>query len=114
MSMTIGAWVRAARTHKGMTQEELGDQLGLTKGNISAWEKERHEPSYSQMRKIAEVTGYPFFENDATKPAGKWPLADDTLIALSRASPEAQATIEAFARYTLGLPAMKETKNAAA
>jgi len=54
----INEWVRAARTHAMLTQTQLGESLGLTKGNISAWEKGRHEPSYANLLKIAEVTRF--------------------------------------------------------
>lgn len=62
--MEIKDWVLAARKHKGWTQTQLGDELGLTKGNISAWEKGRHEPGHGQMVKIAELTGFPFLTHD--------------------------------------------------
>lgn len=55
-AMEISAWIKASRQAAEMTQTELGDALGVTKGNISAWENGRHEPSYSQMLKIAELT----------------------------------------------------------
>lgn len=57
--MKIDGWVRAAREGKGLTQEQLGAALGVSKSNISAWENGLHEPSYTQMRKIAELTRRP-------------------------------------------------------
>jgi phage repressor protein C with HTH and peptisase S24 domain len=54
----INEWVRAARTAAGLTQEQLGNELGVTKGNVSGWENGRHEPSYSQLLKIEMLTGY--------------------------------------------------------
>lgn len=56
--MNIGDWIRAARKAAGVNQEQLGEALGVTKGNVSAWENNRHEPSYSQMLKIAERAGW--------------------------------------------------------
>ncbi|MNX11315.1 Helix-turn-helix domain protein [compost metagenome] len=56
--MNIGEWIRAARKAAGINQEQLGESLGVTKGNVSAWENNRHEPSYSQMLKIAERAGW--------------------------------------------------------
>lgn len=56
--MDIGSWVNAARLHARLTQAQLGERLGVTKGNISAWENGRHEPSFGNLRKIAEITGY--------------------------------------------------------
>lgn len=51
-------WIRAARQHKGLTQEQLGELVGVTKGNVSGWENGRHEASYGQLLRIEEVTGY--------------------------------------------------------
>jgi transcriptional regulator with XRE-family HTH domain len=56
--MDIHAWVKAARTHKGWTQGELGERLGVVKQNVSAWENGHHEPSIGQMLAISEATGY--------------------------------------------------------
>lgn len=56
--MDIGQWIRTARKLAGVNQEQLGEALGVTKGNVSAWENNRHEPSYSQMLKIAERAGW--------------------------------------------------------
>lgn len=56
--MDIGDWVLTSRKDAGLTQTELGERLGVGKANVSAWEKNRHEPSYSQILKIAEVTGH--------------------------------------------------------
>jgi len=57
--MEINRWIKAARNHAGLTQTQLGDPLGVTKGNVSAWEIGRHEPSFDQLKKIAEITSYP-------------------------------------------------------
>lgn len=56
--MEIREWVRAARLHAKLTQTQLGEALGVTKGNVSAWETGRHEPSYGNLLKIAEVTRF--------------------------------------------------------
>lgn len=54
----IGEWIRAARKHWDKSQEALGEAMGLTKGNISAWENNRHSPSIQQLTKVSEITGY--------------------------------------------------------
>lgn len=56
--MKIHEWVKAARAHAKLSQEKLGEHLGVTKGNVSAWENARHEPGFSQLRRIAAFTGY--------------------------------------------------------
>lgn len=62
--MEIKEWVRAARKHKDWTQEQLGDAMGVTKGNVSGWENGRHEPGYSQLARIAQITGFPLSQMD--------------------------------------------------
>ncbi|VVD95940.1 peptidase S24 [Pandoraea iniqua] len=57
--MELKQWVRDARTKSGMTQTQMGDALGVSKANISAWENGHHEPSWSQMLKIRSMTGMP-------------------------------------------------------
>lgn len=56
--MKIAEWVRLARKHIGWTQEQLGAALNLTKGNISAWENDRHDPSFDQIMQISRLTGF--------------------------------------------------------
>jgi SOS-response transcriptional repressor LexA len=55
----LKAWVRKARNHAQITQEQLGEALGVTKANVSGWENGLHKPSYEQVLKISEVTGEP-------------------------------------------------------
>ncbi|HDR9184578.1 TPA: helix-turn-helix domain-containing protein [Burkholderia vietnamiensis] len=55
--MELKDWIRASRNGAKLTQEQLGERLGVTKGNVSAWENGRHEPSYAQLQQIAEITG---------------------------------------------------------
>lgn len=58
-SIDLGAWVRSVRLSAELTQEQLGEKLGVTKGNVSAWETGKHEPSVAQVQRIAEVTRRP-------------------------------------------------------
>ncbi len=54
--MDIAQWIKASRKAADMGQEVLGERLGVSRGNISAWENGRHEPSYSQILQIARET----------------------------------------------------------
>ncbi|WP_249354799.1 XRE family transcriptional regulator [Ralstonia sp. 3PA37C10] len=54
--MDIGTWIRASREAAGITQDELAEKLGKTRANVSAWENERHAPSYPQILEIAKIT----------------------------------------------------------
>lgn len=70
--MDIGKWVKECRAAAGITQTQLGDMLNVTKGNVSAWETNKHEPSYAQMVEIAKAARFvvplPGF------PAPAWPF----------------------------------------
>lgn len=72
--MKINEWIKHARNAAGMTQEQFGDALGRTKGNVSSWEKGAHEPSWSLMLQISDLTGQPLpidFKYSPSAPAKK-------------------------------------------
>lgn len=56
---SIAAWVKAARLKWGGSQESLAAGVGVTKGNVSAWENGRHKPKLEQVMAIARITGHP-------------------------------------------------------
>jgi SOS-response transcriptional repressor LexA len=58
-AMDIRNWIKSSRQAAKLTQEQLGEVVGVTKGNVSAWEVGRHEPSYSQLLAISRATGCP-------------------------------------------------------
>ncbi|MEX3961058.1 S24 family peptidase [Paraburkholderia sp. EG286B] len=62
-------WIRAARKKAALTQEQLGERLGVTKGNVSAWENGRHEPSYAQIQEIAALSNMPLPDTERAMPA---------------------------------------------
>lgn len=53
----VAEWIRKARRAKEWTQQKLGDELGVSKANISHWETSKHEPSFLQLLKISQKTG---------------------------------------------------------
>jgi transcriptional regulator with XRE-family HTH domain len=63
--MELKDWIRVARKAAKLTQEQLGERLGMTKGNVSAWENGRHEPSYAQLQQISEISGMPLPSMDS-------------------------------------------------
>lgn len=84
--MEINKWVLTARTAAKFTQEQLGEALGVTKGNVSAWENGRHEPSLSQIKKIGQICEadlFPLFEGTSlsisliAKTGDRWPFKTD-------------------------------------
>lgn len=55
--MTFGARLRQLRRDKGITQEELGEEINLSKGNISKYEAGMFEPNLDTLRLLSQ-----FFE----------------------------------------------------
>lgn len=55
--VNLGKKLRALRTAKGMTQEQLAKRLGLTKSVISAYENAARYPSYDILVRIAAIFG---------------------------------------------------------
>jgi len=51
--------IRTCREQKGLSQEELGQVVGVTRQTIAAWEKTERVPSIEQLGKIAKALGVP-------------------------------------------------------
>lgn len=51
----IGALIQQARKEKGLTQEELAEKIGTSKGNISRIENNAKDIRFSTIQKIIEI-----------------------------------------------------------
>ncbi len=51
----IGVLIQQARKEKGMTQEELANKVGTSKGNISRIENNAKDVRFSTLQKIIEI-----------------------------------------------------------
>lgn len=61
--MDIGTKIRTARIAKGLTQEELGDMLGVQKSAIAKYENGRIvNIKRSTLKKISDILGIPPYE----------------------------------------------------
>jgi len=49
--------IRVCREQKGLSQEELGQKVGVTRQTIAAWEKNERTPSLEQLGRIAQALG---------------------------------------------------------
>lgn len=84
--------LREARVAAGMTQEQLGLELGITKSSVSAWENNRETPSFRMLPELRRLLGRSLDElvcgvspEDAPHPDGHGRLIDT-----SDASPSAR------------------------
>jgi Predicted transcriptional regulators len=54
---SFGDRLRAARIATGMTQEQLGFALGVTKASVSAWENGRETPGFRLLPALRKALG---------------------------------------------------------
>ena len=47
--------IKQARTLAGFTQVQLAEKLGVRQHHISEWERGKHEPRYSTVKKVCDV-----------------------------------------------------------
>ena len=76
----VGARVRARRILLGMSQEKLGDALGVTFQQVQKYEKGTNRIGASRLENISRVLEVPpayFFENIVNGNAGMTGFAED-------------------------------------
>ncbi len=106
--MEMKSWIRLARKKAGLTQEQLAEALGLTKGNVSAWENGRHEASFAQLTAIAEMSGLPIGQDAPTPVQGAgtlvaWQKEDADRLRDLFSQHRGRLSIEEFSRrYEIG------------
>ncbi|WP_329291846.1 helix-turn-helix transcriptional regulator [Streptomyces pseudovenezuelae] len=69
----VGARIRAARTHAGLTQLELGNRIGRDHRTIHRWEYGQRVPSLDDLLLLADATGIQpqdLFQQPAAGPQG--------------------------------------------
>ncbi|QJC54400.1 helix-turn-helix transcriptional regulator [Paenibacillus albicereus] len=57
MAVRVGHRIYMARADKGWTQQDLADQLALSRAAVSHFESGRREPDFTTLIQIADVTG---------------------------------------------------------
>ena len=55
--MSFGTKLQELRKEKGMTQEELANDLAITPQSVSKWENEQSTPDLDTLVKIAKILG---------------------------------------------------------
>ena len=53
--MTIGYKIRQYRIEKGMSQEDIIRQLGISRQTLSAWENDRNLPDIISLIRLSEI-----------------------------------------------------------
>lgn len=57
VSNLIGQKLKTLRKGRKMSQERLGEELGLTRATISNWETGRRAPHLSELKRVCEYFG---------------------------------------------------------
>lgn len=52
---TLGEKIKYLRTQADMTQDELAQKLGVARATIASWERNRRQPDYDFLRKLAKI-----------------------------------------------------------
>lgn len=60
--MTTGELIKAARKKAGLTQEELGKNLGVSGSYIAQYEADNRNPKYETLKRIAAALGVEWTE----------------------------------------------------
>ena len=55
--MSLGENIRKYRQARGLTQEALGERLGMAAQTVSKWEREESMPDAALLPKLAEILG---------------------------------------------------------
>jgi transcriptional regulator with XRE-family HTH domain len=98
----VGSRVKMRRVLVGLSQEKLGDALGITFQQIQKYEKGTNRIGASRLQQAAKVLGVSvnfFFEGGPTQmamPAGFADQAEDTYVADFATTSEGSQLITAF------------------
>ena len=69
--------LREARVAAGMTQEQLGFALGITKSSVSAWENGRETPSFRMLPELRRQLSRSLDELICDAPSGDTATAEN-------------------------------------
>ena len=58
--MTSGQVLREARLRAGLSQEGLGERVGLPRQQIARWERDLVSPSFATLRELLRACGFDF------------------------------------------------------
>ena len=78
--MTLGQNLQAARKAKGLSQETLAEQIGVSRQALGKWEKDTALPGLDNLQAAAQVLG----------------VSVDTLLGTEAAGPAPAVTLDAM------------------
>ncbi|HEY6445105.1 MAG TPA: helix-turn-helix transcriptional regulator [Acidobacteriaceae bacterium] len=63
--------IRELRAQRNLTQQDLADQVGVTRQTVIAMEQDKYSPSLETAFKVARVLGVPLEECFQYEPRGR-------------------------------------------
>lgn len=51
----FGDNIKRLRKNKGLTQQQIADEIGINRGSYSNWEKGKREPSFENLVKLGDL-----------------------------------------------------------
>jgi GTP pyrophosphokinase len=57
--MSIGTNIKRLREIKGLTQEQLAEQLDVTFQAVSSWERDEYRPEFDTFLKLTKILDVP-------------------------------------------------------
>ena len=53
--MTLGERIKQLRRENGMTQVDMAQKLGVTKGTVSTWETDSRTPGFETLNQMCDM-----------------------------------------------------------
>jgi transcriptional regulator with XRE-family HTH domain len=118
--------LKEIRSAKGLTQVQLAEALGVSKGTIAMWETGKREPNYETLNELSEIFGKRIdyilgYSNDASSPKmteedieqlGAWAVEDsfhETVTAYLRLDEYGKGAVESLIRAEMARCREQET-----
>ena len=56
-NLTLGKFISVRRKYMGLTQEELGEKIGVSKSAVAKWEIDGGLPDRDNLKRLSKVIG---------------------------------------------------------
>lgn len=102
----IGKFILECRKAKGLTQEELGEKLGVTSKSISRWENGNTMPDYSLLKNICkdlDITVNELLSGEKIKREHYLEKSEENLINLKRQIDKRKNILTIITKIIMGI-----------
>ncbi|MBR2890522.1 MAG: helix-turn-helix transcriptional regulator [Oscillospiraceae bacterium] len=85
--MGFGEKLRAARESKGLTQQQIADQMGIDKSTYCGYETGKRQPDLTKLKQLSQILGISgdalletgFAQKEAPAGSGERSVSDDEI-----------------------------------